>query len=47
LPTFATYGDFMNGGEKNATNILADRLLLLESACIITKQKHPDSEAKI
>lgn len=41
-----TYGDFLNGGEKIATNILADRLLLLETAGIITKQPHPESKAK-
>lgn len=42
-----TYGDFLNGGEKIATNILADRLLLLEAGGIITRQKHPDSKAKV
>ena len=42
-----TYGDFLEGGEKIATNILADRLLLLENAGIITKDKHPDSKAKV
>ena len=41
-----TYGDFLNGGEKIATNILADRLLLLETTGIITKQTHPESKAK-
>jgi DNA-binding HxlR family transcriptional regulator len=43
----STYGDFLNGGEKIATNILADRLMLLEAGGIITKQKHPESKAKI
>jgi DNA-binding HxlR family transcriptional regulator len=43
----STYGDFMNGGEKIATNILADRLWQLEAAGIITKQKHPESKVKI
>jgi DNA-binding HxlR family transcriptional regulator len=43
----STYGDFLNSDEKIATNILADRLLLLESAGIISKQKHPQSKAKI
>ncbi|HRC91898.1 MAG: helix-turn-helix domain-containing protein [Saprospiraceae bacterium] len=41
-----TYGDFLNGGEKIATNILADRLMLLEMAGIITKHPHPESKAK-
>lgn len=42
-----TYGDFLNGGEKIATNILADRLMLLEAGGIIKRQKHPESKAKI
>jgi len=42
-----TYGDFLNGGEKIATNILADRLMILEAGGIIAKQKHPESKAKI
>src|SRR5579872_5870806 len=42
-----TYGDFLNGGESIATNILADRLAMLECAGIVSKQKHPDSKAKI
>jgi DNA-binding HxlR family transcriptional regulator len=42
-----TYGDFLNGQEKIATNILADRLALLESGEIISKHKHPDSKAKV
>lgn len=42
-----TYGEFLDGGEKIATNILADRLLLLEAAGIIRKQKHPESKAKV
>ena len=41
-----TYGDFLNGGEGIATNILADRLMLLEAGGIITKHNHPDSKAK-
>ena len=43
----STYGDFLNGGEKIATNILADRLVILESAGIISRRKHPDSKAKV
>ena len=42
-----TYGDFLSSDEKIATNILADRLGLLECADIISKQNHPDSKAKI
>ncbi len=42
-----TYGDFLEGGEDIATNILADRLAQLEYAKIITKHKHPDSKAKL
>ena len=42
-----TFGDFLNSEEKIATNILADRLSLLESAGIISKHKHPDSKAKV
>jgi DNA-binding HxlR family transcriptional regulator len=42
-----TYGDFLEGGEKIATNILADRLALLECGGIISKEKHPESKAKI
>lgn len=42
-----TYGDFINSEEKIATNILADRLSLLECADIISKHKHPDSKAKV
>lgn len=42
-----TYGDFLEAGEGIATNILADRLALLEWAKIISKEKHPDSKAKV
>ncbi|MGB3075898.1 MAG: helix-turn-helix domain-containing protein [Chitinophagales bacterium] len=42
-----TYGAFLDGGEKIATNILADRLMMLEAGGIIVKQKHPESKAKI
>jgi len=42
-----TYGGFLSGGERIATNILADRLNLLENAGIITKAVHPESKAKI
>lgn len=42
-----TYGEFLDSEEKIATNILADRLNLLEMAGIIIRTKHPDSKAKI
>lgn len=42
-----TYGDFLNAEEKIATNILADRLAILECANIISKHKHPESKAKV
>lgn len=42
-----TYGEFLNSEEKIATNILADRLLMLEMAGIISKKRHPDSKAKV
>ena len=40
-----TYGDFHKAGEKIATNILADRLALLEAGRIIEKGVHPKSKA--
>jgi DNA-binding HxlR family transcriptional regulator len=42
-----TYGEFLNAPEGIATNILADRLLRLEEAGLITKEEHPESKAKI
>jgi DNA-binding HxlR family transcriptional regulator len=42
-----TYGEFLNSEEKIATNILSDRLSLLEMAGILSKQKHPDHGLKI
>lgn len=36
-----TYNDFLNAGEKIATNILSDRLQRLESSGIIVKQRDP------
>jgi DNA-binding HxlR family transcriptional regulator len=42
-----TYGEFLESEEKIATNILSDRLYLLEMAGIIFKQKHPDHGLKI
>jgi DNA-binding HxlR family transcriptional regulator len=42
-----TYGDFLNSEEKIATNILADRLAVLERNEIISRHSHPDSKAKV
>lgn len=42
-----TYNEFLKSDEKIATNILADRLSMLEWAEIITKEEHPESKAKI
>jgi len=42
-----TYGDFLKMPEKIATNILADRLTMLESGGLISKGGHPDSKAKV
>jgi len=42
-----TYGDFLKEGENIATNILADRLAMLESAGIISRKGHPESKAKV
>jgi DNA-binding HxlR family transcriptional regulator len=43
----STYGDFLKAEEKIATNILADRLLLLDAGGIISKHAHPSSKAKV
>ena len=43
----STYGEFLNAGEGIATNVLADKLALLESGGIISKETHPASKAKI
>jgi DNA-binding HxlR family transcriptional regulator len=42
-----TYNEFLKSGEKIATNILADRLAMLEMAGILTREEHPESKAKI
>ena len=42
-----TYNEFLKSDEKIATNILANRLILLEKEGIITKEDHPESKAKI
>lgn len=43
----STYGEFLNADEGIATNVLADKLALLESGGIISKETHPTSKAKI
>ncbi len=42
-----TYNEFLKSAEKIATNVLADRLAMLEATGILTKAEHPDSKAKI
>src|SRR5689334_14740999 len=42
-----TYGEFLNAEEKIATNILADRLALLERGGIISKHRHPEHKLKV
>jgi DNA-binding HxlR family transcriptional regulator len=42
-----TYNEFLKSEEKIATNILADRLAMLEGAGILMKEEHPESKAKI
>lgn len=42
-----TYNEFLKSEEGIATNILASRLHLLETAGFIAKKKHPESNAKI
>jgi DNA-binding HxlR family transcriptional regulator len=42
-----TYSEFLTSEEKIATNILADRLMLLEMGGIISKEEHPESKAKV
>lgn len=41
-----TYGDFLKSTEKIATNILANRLQLLEENGIIIKSPYPDNKVK-
>lgn len=43
----STYGEFLDSEEKIATNILADRLALLQCGGIITKEAHPDHKLKV
>jgi len=42
----STYGEFLSSEEKIATNILADRLNMLENCGFITKQVAPDKKSK-
>ncbi len=42
-----TYNEFLKSNEKIATNVLADRLSMLEKSDIISKEEHPESKAKI
>ena len=41
-----TYGEFLRSEEKIATNILADRLLILEKNGIVEKTVFPGSKVK-
>jgi DNA-binding HxlR family transcriptional regulator len=41
-----TYGEFLQSPEKIATNILADRLLILEKTGILEKRAFPGNRAK-
>ncbi len=41
------YGEFLNGGEKIATNILADKLAMLEHSGVIVKSVDPNHASKI
>lgn len=43
----STYGEFLNSEEKIATNILADRLALLELGEIISRHSHPEHKLKV
>jgi DNA-binding HxlR family transcriptional regulator len=42
-----TYGEFLSSEEKIATNILADRLSLLECAGVITRESDPVRKSRI
>lgn len=41
-----TYGEFLHSGEKIATNILADRLSLLECAGLIIGKNDPENKTR-
>lgn len=40
------YNEFLKSDEGIATNVLADRLSMLECAGILIKEEHPESKAK-
>ncbi|GAB3162702.1 winged helix-turn-helix transcriptional regulator [Telluribacter humicola] len=42
----STYGEFLQSAEKIATNVLADRLAVLESQGLITKAVASDKKSK-
>lgn len=42
----STYGEFLSSEEQIATNILADRLSMLETNGFVTKQVAPDKKSK-
>ena len=42
-----TYGDFLASEEKIATNILADRLVMLEDSGIIKGKTDPENKSRI
>lgn len=42
-----SYGEFLQGGEGIATNILADRLGKLEAAQIISKSPDPENGTRV
>ncbi|GAB2530579.1 winged helix-turn-helix transcriptional regulator [Spirosoma aerophilum] len=42
----STYGEFLNADEQIATNILADRLSMLETYGFVTKQVAADKKSK-
>lgn len=46
LSNKSTYGEFQNAEEKIATNILADRLSMLEQYGFVTKQVGTDKKSK-
>lgn len=41
-----SYGEFLNSEEKIATNILADRLKLLERENVLSKRVSPENKSK-
>ncbi|GAB4024800.1 winged helix-turn-helix transcriptional regulator [Spirosoma koreense] len=43
----STYGEFLNSAEKIATNILADRLNMLETYGFVTRQVAADKKSKV